>query len=163
MCVCCFLCCLYCYRISCFNQTELFESGLGIIWRVCATCPCIQSHTSIEMNRHGWFDSLIFISYCFQGWTLYLMETLLLIYETKNKFLIDPPLMSYSQNSECLRGSNDVSIPGSIVIRIVAACPGFNLYGPPNTFVHRRGTWWWSAPFCHSCHNVVQNTCEKAY
>ena len=34
-----------------------------------------------------------------------------------------------SPNSECLRGSNDVSIPDHC--ENVAACPGFNLYGSP--------------------------------
>ena len=42
-----------------------------------------------------------------------------------------------SINSKCLRASNDVPIPGQVVMRIDATCPGFNLYRPPNTFVHR--------------------------
>ena len=36
----------------------------------------------------------------------------------------------YSSNSECLRGSNDVSVLGPIF----STCPGFCFYGPRNTF-----------------------------
>ena len=36
-------------------------------------------------------------------------------------------------------------------------------YGPPNTFVARRGTWWWSTLFWLSLHDLFQHTCEKAW
>ena len=44
------------------------------------------------------------------------------------------PSSNMSPNSECLRGSNDVSVPGSNAPPFFPTCPGFGFYGPPNTF-----------------------------
>ena len=47
-----------------------------------------------------------------------------------------------SPNSICLRGSNDVSLPGSSGLRPV---PVLTSVSPRVLFVCRRETWWWSS------------------
>ena len=44
------------------------------------------------------------------------------------------PCFAISPNSVCLRGSNDVSVPGSKRVPFFLTCPGFRFYGPRNTF-----------------------------
>ena len=44
------------------------------------------------------------------------------------------PAIQNSPNSVCLRGSNDVSVPGSKRVPFFLTCPGFRFYGPRNTF-----------------------------
>ena len=49
-------------------------------------------------------------------------------------FIISSACKHCSPNSECLRGSSDVSVPGANVCPFVTTCPGFGFYGPANTF-----------------------------
>ena len=43
-------------------------------------------------------------------------------------------VMHFLKNSECLRRSNDVSIPGLVGGWLGAACPAFQLLWPPKYF-----------------------------
>ena len=49
-------------------------------------------------------------------------------------FIISSACKHCSPNSECLKGSSDVSVPGANVCPFVTTCPGFGFYGPANTF-----------------------------